>query len=78
VLHRPVEIATQSGHQPFQIRRSLRSLLSTNLELDLGHINEKPNPPKDGDGKPQVLASSEKPRNDSPKDPKTAELPKYN
>ncbi len=35
----------------------------------------KPNPPKDGDGKPRVLASSEKPRNDSPKDPKIAELP---
>ena len=37
----------------------------------------KPNPPKGGDGKPRVLASSEKPRNDSPKDPKTAELPNY-
>ena len=36
----------------------------------------KPNPPKDGDGRPWVLASSEKPRNDSLKDPKTAELPR--
>jgi len=36
----------------------------------------KPNPSKDGDGKPRVLASSEKPWNDSPKDPKIAGLPK--
>ncbi len=35
----------------------------------------KPNPPKDGDGKPRVFTSSEKLRNDSPKDPKIAGLP---
>ena len=29
----------------------------------------KPNPPKDGDGKSRVRASSEKPRNDPSKDP---------
>jgi hypothetical protein len=31
-------------------------------------ITTKPKPSKGGDGKPRVLASSEKPRNDSPKD----------
>ncbi len=36
----------------------------------------KPNPPKDGDGKSRVFASSEKPRTDSPKDPKMAGLSK--
>ncbi len=35
----------------------------------------KPNPSKDGDGKPRVLASFEKPRNDPSKDPKIARLP---
>jgi hypothetical protein len=34
----------------------------------------KPNPPKDGDGKPRVLASSA--TFDATKDPKIAELPK--
>ena len=32
----------------------------------------KPNPPKDGDGKPRVLASFEKSQNDPSKEPKTA------
>ncbi len=41
------------------------------------HQSTKTNPPKDGDGKQRVLASSEKPRNDSPKDPKIAGLPPY-
>jgi len=36
----------------------------------------KPNPPKDGDGKPRVLASSATLPIDATKDPKTAELPK--
>ena len=30
-----------SGHQPYLLRLSLMSLLSTNLELDLGRINDK-------------------------------------
>ncbi len=32
---------TRSGHQPYLLRLSLMSLLSTNLELDLGCINDK-------------------------------------
>ncbi len=36
----------------------------------------KANLAKARDAKPRVLASSEKPWKDSPKDPKTAELPK--
>ncbi len=32
-----------------------------NLLIYLGTATIKPNPPKDGDGKPRVLASSEKP-----------------
>jgi len=35
---------THCGHQPNLFRLSLRSLLSTNLELDLGHINDKAKP----------------------------------
>ncbi len=38
-------------------------------------ILTKPNPPKDGDGKPRVLAFFEKPWNDPSKDPKIAKLP---
>jgi hypothetical protein len=34
----------------------------------------KPNPPKDGDGKPRILASFEKPRKTPPKAPKIAGL----
>jgi hypothetical protein len=46
------------------------------MDLDPALCRQHPSapgsiPPKDGDGKPRVLASSEKPRNDSPKDPRS-------
>jgi len=36
---------------------------------------QKPNPPKDGDGKPRVLSFLREAMDDSPEDPKIAELP---
>jgi len=47
------------------ISRSILGVLATQI---------KPNPPKDGDGKPRILASFEKPRKTAPKAPKIAGL----